>query len=198
MYDIARILLIRGADPNVKNDGGRTPLHLLLEGHFSRKADIPDLARSLLDRGADVNSQDQNHATPLLLAAERRTDDITRVILERGTAGGTDPNVENIRGKTPLPLPLPVERNFNNCDDVDGVPVVERLLQERAADVNAQAEDITTPPHLAYRHRGFETAQTSIDHHANDENDRRTTQPHIASEGKYNFQNIVAMLHNFY
>jgi ankyrin repeat protein len=198
MYDIARILLIRGADPNVKNDGGRTPLHLLLEGHFSRKANIPDLARSLLDRGADVNSQDQNHATPLLLATERRTDDITRVILERGTAGGTDPNVENIRGKAPLPLLLPVERNFNNCDDVDGVPVVERLLQERAADVNAQAEDITTPPHLAYRHRGLETAQTSIDHHANDENDRRTTQPHIASEGKYNFQNIVAMLHNFY
>jgi ankyrin repeat protein len=89
-------------------------LHLLLEGDFSSKDDIPDLARLLLDRGADVNAQDQNHATPLLLAAERRMDDIARILLEHGA----DPNVKNIRGKTPLHLLL--ERKiFNDYDDVE-------------------------------------------------------------------------------
>ena len=179
MYDITRMFLARGAEPNVKNYCGSTPLHLLLQSDFSNDDDIPDLARLLLDRGADVNAQDQNHATPLLLAAERHMDDIARILLERGA----DPNVKNTRGKTPLHLLL--ERYFDDHDDINHILVVERLLLERGADVNAQDEDNTTPLYLAYRHRRFEVAQIILDP-ANAEKDRyrASAQLYITSEGE--------------
>ena len=179
MYDVTRMLLARGAEPNVKNYYSSTPLHLLLQSDFSNDDDIPDLARLLLDRGADVNAQDQNHATPLLLAAERHMDDIARILLERGA----DPNVKNTRGKTPLHLLL--ERYFDDHDDINHILVVERLLLERGADVNAQDEDNTTPLYLAYRHRRFEVAQIILDP-ANAEKDRyrASAQLYITSEGE--------------
>jgi ankyrin repeat protein len=82
MYEITRTLLVRSAEPNVKNNDSKTPLHLLLDGDFSNDDDIPDLARLLLDRGADVNARDQNHATPLFLAAEWGMVDIVLILLE--------------------------------------------------------------------------------------------------------------------
>ena len=179
MYDISRILLSRGAGPNVKDDRGKTPLHLLIESDFSDDDDISDLARLLLDRGASVNSQDQNHATPLLLAAERHMDDIARILI----VYGADPNVKNMWGKTPLHLLL--ERTSNDHDDIHGFLVVERLLLERGADVHAQDGNNTTPVHLAYRHRRFEIAQLILDR-SNAETDRRMVQLHVSLEGEYN------------
>jgi ankyrin repeat protein len=182
MYEITRSLLVCSAEPNVKNNDGKTPLHLLLDGDFSNDDGIPDLARLLLDRGADVNAQDQNHATPLLPAVELHMDDIALILLEHGA----DPNVKNTRGKTPLHLLL--ERNFHDYDSIDDILLVAvaRLLLERGADVNAQDEDNTTPLDLAYRHRRSEIAQIIL-HRANAENDRRTAHFHVNLEGKYNF-----------
>ena len=203
MYEIARILLSRGAEPKVKNNGGKTPLHLLSENNsdddfplpvrplsendFSNDDDILGLARLLLDRGADVNARDQNNVTPLLLAAGRHMDDIARILLERGA----DPSVKNTRGKTPLHLLL--ERNFDDYNDVDGVLVVERLLLERGADVNAQDNDNITPLYLACHHRRFDIAQLILDY-ANVETDNRTNQLHVTLKGEYNSQNIVQRL----
>jgi ankyrin repeat protein len=180
MYEIARTLLVRSAEPNVKNNDGKTPLHLLLEGDFSNDDDIPDLARLLLDRGADVNAQDQNHATPLLLAVELHMDDIALILLEHGA----DPNVKNTRGKTPLHLLL--ERNFHDYDDIDDVLAVERLLIERGADVNAQDDDNTTPLYLAYRHPRFEIAQIILDR-SSVEKYRHRAQSYMILEGEYKF-----------
>ena len=191
MYDITRMLLARGAEPNVKNYYGETPLYLLSKGAFSSDDDIPDLARLLLDRGADVNAQDQNRATPLVLAAERHLDDIAQILLERGA----NPNVKSTRGKTPLHLLL--ERIYNDHNDINDVLVVERLLLERGADVNAQDENNATPFHLACRHRRFEIAQLILNR-SNAETDRRRAQLHISSEGEYNVQNIVAVFHGFH
>ena len=188
MYDITRIFLSRGAEPNVKDDREMTPLHLLIENDFSDDDDIPNLARLLLDLGANVNSQDQNHATPLLLAAERHMDDIAQILI----VYGADPNVKNVRGKTPLHLLL--ERtSSNDHDDINGFLVVERLLLERGADVNAQDENNTTPFHLAYHHRRFEIAQLILNR-SNAKADRRMI---VGLEGEYNFQIIVAVFHGF-
>ena len=179
MYDLTRALLYRDAEPNVKNDGGKTPLHLLLESDFSSDDDIPDLVRLLLDRGADVNAQDQTQVTSLFLAAERHMDDIARILLEHGA----DPNVKNIRGKTPLHSLL--ERYFHDYDNVDDVLVVERLLLERGADVNAQDEDNITPLYLAHRYRRFEIAQIILDRSWHAETVRQTVELHVTFKGKY-------------
>jgi ankyrin repeat protein len=98
LYDIVRILLTRGAEPNVKNQNGQTPSHLLLEGDFANEDDIPGLVHLLLDRGADVNALDQNYATPLWLAAEQ-----VMVVNPQIFNHSVRPSIKN-EGKTPLYL----------------------------------------------------------------------------------------------
>ena len=180
MYDVTRVLLARGATPNVKNVDGKAPLHLLLEGEFADEDDIPGLVRLLLERGADVNAQDQNYASPLLLAVEQHMvdSDIARILLQ----SGAEPNMKNIKGKTPLHVLL--EQDFHDHDDVDGVLVVVRLLLDSGADVNAQDNDYTTPVDLALRQRRFEFAQI-IRRRANAETHWHRAQLHITSEGEY-------------
>ena len=184
MYDIIRILLAHGAEPNVKNDGGKTPLHLLLEleSNFSNDGNTPDLSRLLLDCGADVNAEDKNYTTPLLLAAELHIDDVARILLERGA----DPNVNNTQGKTPLHLLL--ERDFHDHDDINDVLVVEGLLLGRGADINAQDEDNITPLYLACCHRRFEFVQIILDP-ANAEKYLHPAQSGITLEGEYYSRN---------
>ena len=179
MYDIARVLLARGAEPDVEGDNGNTPLHYLLEAKYSDDVDALDFARLLLDRGVDVNALDKNHNTPLLLAAKRCEDDIMRILLERGA----DPNVKNDKCKTALHLLL--ERKFDDHDNIDGALVVERLLLENGADVYAQDDNNSTPVHLASNHPRRDVAQIILDH-ANSEKDWHLTQSQIASEGEYN------------
>ena len=89
MDDIARILLERGADPNVKNIQGKTPLHLLLERYFHDHDDINDVLvveRLLLEHGADVNAQDEDNTTPYYLAYHHRRFEIAQIILDCANA----------------------------------------------------------------------------------------------------------------
>ena len=182
IYDITRMLLACGAEPDVKDYCGRTPLHLLLTNGFSSNHDsISDLARLLLDHGADVNARGKCHATPLLLAIERYMNTVARILLERGA----DPNVKNSRGKTPLHLLL--ERRYFHYHNFNGVLIVERLLLERGADVNAQDEDNTTPLYLAYSHRRFEIALVILDS-TNTEKDGHRERSYITLEGEYSSQ----------
>jgi ankyrin repeat protein len=73
-----RALLARGADVNVRNREGHTPLW---EAAYAGRAEA---ARLLLDRGADANARDENGMTPLMWAVCGGYADTVRVLLERG------------------------------------------------------------------------------------------------------------------
>ena len=141
---VAQILLEHGAEPNVVNKDGQTPLHRAFKPQFDSKNDAEILIASathlLLQRGADVNAQDKDHTTPLFLAIQRNMYDITRVLLTRGAK----PNVKNVDGKAPLHLLL--EGDFSDEDDIPGLVC---LLLERGADVNAQDQNHASPLLLA-------------------------------------------------
>lgn len=124
-----RELLVAGADPNARDDDGRSPLFsavlggsiglvgLLLESgadvnardhhgftalHFAAQEDLPEMARLLIAKGADVNAQDEDGGSVLWRAvfSARGRADIVQLLI----AAGAKPDLANKAGETPRAL----------------------------------------------------------------------------------------------
>ena len=79
------VLLRAGADPNVVNSSGRTPLHCLTPLKDPEAAEA--CAAALLAGGADPNATDRQQYTPLHYTAMKGSEGATAVLL----AAGADP-----------------------------------------------------------------------------------------------------------
>ncbi len=90
--DRVRALIDGGADVNVRQGDGATPLHWAV--HRNNLA----TARLLLDAGADPNAANDLGATPLWLAAENGSARMTELLLD----AGADPDRTLAIGETPL------------------------------------------------------------------------------------------------
>jgi len=75
--EAVRLLLANGADPNIHNEAGATPLMwAAADAHKTRL---------LLEHGADVNARSDDGRTPLLIAAGQfGNDEVLRLLLDRG------------------------------------------------------------------------------------------------------------------
>ena len=76
--DIARMLLAKGADPNLRAEAGFTAFHsVAITGQI-------DFAEMLLKQGGDVNAQDDSGKTPLAHAIASKKDAMAGWLRERG------------------------------------------------------------------------------------------------------------------
>ena len=76
--DIARMILAKGANPNLRGQAGITVFHeVAVIGEM-------DLAEILLTHGADVNAQDNSGKTPLAHASAAKNDAMVTWLLARG------------------------------------------------------------------------------------------------------------------
>lgn len=85
-----RFLLQRGADPNIRNKKGVTPLQLATSLGFT------DGVEALIKGGASVNVADQTGETPLIAAVHSRNVPLVRLLLEKGA----DPDRNDNSGRS--------------------------------------------------------------------------------------------------
>ncbi len=87
-----RTLLARGADPNARDDQGRTPIFSAVLGGSVA------LLGLLLETKADVNARDERGATALHVAAEEVVPEAATLLIGRGA----DLDAQDEEGNTPL------------------------------------------------------------------------------------------------
>ncbi|MET3980740.1 ankyrin repeat protein [Mucilaginibacter sp. UYP25] len=107
-YDIARYLVLKGADVNRPSDNGYNvyPLHSAAAGNFTSTATM------LIENGADVNVKQQKGTTPLHSAAQNGNLELLILLLEKGAK--TDIRMEG--GK--LPADLACEKGFDEIAEI--------------------------------------------------------------------------------
>jgi len=101
-YEIARYLVLKGADVNMpSNNGFRVyPLHSAAAGNYTQ------IARMLIENNAQINVKQQAGATALHSAAQNGNIDLLILLLEHGA----DVNIRMEGGK--LPADLAREKGF--------------------------------------------------------------------------------------
>ncbi len=92
--EVLKRLIQRGADVNLQDQKGRSPLIVaVLMNHI-------DAAGLLLAAGADVNHQDRHGATALFYAADAGFSELVDLLLKRGA----NPALANDSGTTPMQI----------------------------------------------------------------------------------------------
>ena len=76
--DVVLILLEHGADPNIRDDHGKTPLM-----RAASKGQT-NIIQGLLARGADINAVDQDGMTSLMFAVMDGKVDVVKLLVVRG------------------------------------------------------------------------------------------------------------------
>ena len=107
-YEIARYLVLKGADVNMPSNNGFKvyPLHSAAAGNYT------DIARMLIENNAEVNVKQQAGATALHSAAQNGNIELLILLLEHGA----DVNIRMEGGN--LPADLAREQGFTEIAEV--------------------------------------------------------------------------------
>ena len=188
-WELAGMLLDRGADPNAA-DAGWTALHQVARSRSLTVGHVPhptqtgqmsslDLAKKLLAKGANVNARmtkdgmradgyrtqlNRIGATPLLLAAKGVDHALVRVLL----AAGADPLLTNDHGMRPLMVAAGVALHATGEDTGTHDDALEtvKLLYEVDKDVNYVDKRGHTAILGAARRGSVAVAQFLVEHGA--------------------------------
>ena len=163
-FRVADLLSKHGADVNVRDKDGWTPLHV------AWRCGSVDIMRWLLNHGANANAQTDSRWTPLHYAANNTDLAAVQLLLEYNP----DTSLRDKDGDTPLHDILFQGRPFKAREVVE---IVQRLL-ECGADPNMRRANGTTPLHQASLHGSLEVTRMLLSHGANiDEQDDHCQTP---------------------
>jgi ankyrin repeat protein len=175
-YDVAALLLQRGADPDIRDESGMAAVYALVDMHTqplminrptrrpSGRVENLELLERLLAHGADPNlplrtpilaryhnigdGQLGAGATPLMRAAKSHDVPAMRLLLDRGA----DPRRQTTNGTTALmfaAMPLRGADSAGSATSEDATREAITLCLDRGADVNAVNANGQSALHLA-------------------------------------------------
>jgi len=152
--DAIKLLIKKGANVNVKDRGGFTPLIYAIWLNYR------DVVELLINSGADVNAEDSEGFTPYYWATMQGRKDFVELLVAKGATPvstihlaaregdlekvkafiekGSDINARDKSGETPLFFAVLADNND-----------VTKFLLAKGADVNAKRDDGATPLHYA-------------------------------------------------
>ncbi|KAL7296040.1 hypothetical protein TKK_0010595 [Trichogramma kaykai] len=142
--EVAKLLLRSGANPNLANKDGATPLHIICQDYFN----IENMTEILFEINNDkpqtlqFNARTKNGDTPLHFAMQNSN----RKMIEFLLRNGADPNMVNEEGSTPLHITC-----RDCCDDHKSMEIFFKTNKEvnRMVQVDAQDNLGRTPLQLA-------------------------------------------------
>jgi len=137
MFEMAQLLVGRGAKINAKNKMNYTPLHKAVFNYMGadvKEKDCDKILNLLLEKGADVDAKDNNGITPLMMAVQKISP--TKILIDKGAKL----DIQNNNGETALmyavkggllkvAVIMPVIGSFTDAAN---------LLLSKGADVNLQ------------------------------------------------------------
>ncbi|KAF2886608.1 hypothetical protein ILUMI_19566, partial [Ignelater luminosus] len=107
-WDVIKLLLMKGANVNLKNEDGETPLHFAIRyGNYV-------IGHLILNHNVDINVPINKGDTPLHLAASIPHNLKTISLL---VSGGADENVKNSNDETPLQIKVSVRNNYDTVSE---------------------------------------------------------------------------------
>ncbi|MBD1999980.1 ankyrin repeat domain-containing protein [Leptolyngbya sp. FACHB-541] len=156
--EVVELLIARGAEPNLRDDQNKTPLHNAIELPIYYPYDPPsrEMVEALVAGGANINAGDNYGYTPLHILVksvstykEKITkNEFEEMIAQTWVANGADINAQDRYGRTPLHWAVsPWAMASNNGDPSILAEWMAAALIANGADVNARDRHGRTPLH---------------------------------------------------
>jgi hypothetical protein len=146
--EIVNYLISKGADVNLKNNSGNTPLHIALgaECVLGGSSVKPEIVDSLITNGADVNAKNWDGRTPLHVAVGR----LCQInVLDSLITNGADVNVQDRSGNTPLHEAYywadSIAFGDTKIGNADSANEIKKYLLAKGASISIRNQDESTP-----------------------------------------------------